>query len=234
MFLNEIVNLDVATLTTSDELKNYHKVLSIRDLSEDTFVLRLERKNIEFQAGQHIQLRVPGTKQFRIYSIYSGVQENFIEVLVKEIVEGYLTPRLRKVKIFDYLEIKKPAGHYILRPKDILDSKFLFIASRTGISPFHSYVLSFPQLNYKLLHGVRYSHEAYEKETFERKRLAVCTTGDRLSNFHGRVTQYLKENEVDNESLVYLCGGSEMINDSIQILKTKGFKPEQFFVESYF
>lgn len=234
MFLNEIPNLSTNELIISDTVKNLHRILDIRDLTEDTFVLKLERKNINFRAGQHIQIKVPGNKSFRVYSVYSGEHDDFLEVLVKEIKEGYFTPILKKVHIGEYLELKGPSGHYHLRFADIETKKFLFIASGTGISPFHCFVKSYNNLDYKLLHGVRYANEAYEKEVFDSKRITICTTGDKKGHFQGRVTSYLEQNMLDKSMLVYLCGNSNMIMDSIEILKKKGFKNEQIFVESYF
>lgn len=234
MFINDIGNLDISKLQPSNEIKNLHRILAYRELTEDTFVVRLERKSLEFKPGQHIQLRIPGSGAFRVYSIYSGISQHYIEILVKEITEGYLTPKLKKVKVNDFLEVKNPAGNYILRKPDIHTRKFLFLASGTGISPFHCFVLSHPGIDYKILHGVRYSYEAYEKETYDKDRIIVCTTGDTKSDYNGRLTQYLKEHEIDKDYLVYLCGNSHMILDSMEILKSKGFKPEQFFVETYF
>ena len=125
------------------DTKNHHRILDVRYLSENTFVIQLERKNKEFTPGQHIQLQIPGNPKYREYSIYSGLNENFIEVLVKEVKEGYLTPMLKKRKQGDYLEMRGPMGHFRLKPADIETKKFLFIGSGTGISPFHCCVKSY-------------------------------------------------------------------------------------------
>ncbi|NJM14595.1 MAG: hypothetical protein HC896_03735 [Bacteroidales bacterium] len=45
----------------------------------------------------------------------------------------------------------------------------MFLATGTGISPFHSIVNSLPGLNYKLLHGVRYINEGYDKADYDKK-----------------------------------------------------------------
>ena len=221
-------------LVVADSIKNYHKILDVKYITEDTFILRLERKEMNFVPGQHVQIQIPGKPKHREYSIYNSINDNYLEFLVKEIKEGFLTPLLKRRKQGDYLELFGPKGHYQLKKEDINSKKFLFIGSGTGISPFHSFVKSYPELNYTILHGVRFGHEAYGKGDFDSKRIVVCTSGDDTGNFQGRVTDYLKNHKIDTDQLVYLCGNYNMIVDSMDILKSKGFGREQMFVESYF
>lgn len=234
MFIEEVQKMSLESLGTQEPVKNLHKILDVRFLTEHAFVIRLERKNIEFIAGQHIHLKIPGNTRFREYSIYSSEKAPYIEVLIKEVKDGYLTPALKKIHAGQLLEIFGPMGNYQLRSKDIQLKKFLFIASGTGISPFHSFVGSYPDLNYTILHGVRYINEAYERDSYKKNNILVCTTGDFEGDFHGRVTDYLKSNIIDKDLLIYLCGNYNMIVDSIEILKAKGVSRDQIFVESYF
>jgi ferredoxin--NADP+ reductase len=215
-------------------IKNYHKIEDVRYLSENTFVIGLERKGKEFIPGQHIQLQIPGNPKYREYSIYSGLNDELIEVLVKEVSEGYLSPMLKKRKPGDFLELRGPIGHFRIKPADIDTKKFLFIGSGTGISPFHSFVKSYKNIDYTVLHGVRYGFEAYDKDDYNPNRYILCTSGDETGNFHGRVTEYLKKNDISKDTLVYLCGNYNMIVESMDILKAQGFSREQLFVESYF
>ena len=77
---------------------NIHKVEKIRHLTNDTFVIRLERKEINFTPGQHLVMGIKGDKEFRQYSIYSGVNDPYIELLIKEVGTGVVTPKLKKLK----------------------------------------------------------------------------------------------------------------------------------------
>ena len=63
---------------------NKLKVKEIRDLTPSTYVMRFDRENIPFIAGQHILLSSDMEKQAREYSIYSGEQDDHFEVLIKE------------------------------------------------------------------------------------------------------------------------------------------------------
>lgn len=73
-----------------------HTITEIRHLTESTFVLQLERRRLPFQTGQFVMLRRPGSIEQREYSVYSGEQDDFLEVLVREITGGRVSPGLKK------------------------------------------------------------------------------------------------------------------------------------------
>ena len=110
----------------------------------------------------------------------------------------------------------------------------MFIASGTGIAPFHSMVKSYPGLNYELIHGVRYSEEAYERGDYDEERHTLCVSRDNKGDYKGRLTGYLKESSFDKNTCFYLCGNSDMIFDAMEILREKGFDRENVNVEVYF
>jgi ferredoxin/flavodoxin---NADP+ reductase len=213
---------------------NIHKVIAIRPLTEHTFILQLERRNLPFQTGQFITIRRPGTIDQREYTVYNGENENVLEVLVREINDGKVTPRLKKLKPGTRLEVDGPFGFFRFQPKLFPVQDFLFIATGTGISPFHSFVRTYPNLNYRLVHGVRYLNEAYDHEHFEKKRITLCTTGDKDGHFHGRVTDYLLTQAIAPETQCFLCGNSEMIQQAFDILTRKNVPVENIYTEVYF
>jgi ferredoxin--NADP+ reductase/benzoate/toluate 1,2-dioxygenase reductase subunit len=210
------------------------KIKEIRELTESTYVLRFERNGIPFRAGQHILLGTDEDVQAREYSLYSGEQDDHFEVLIKEVQDGIVSKKLHRLKPGDTVKFENPVGYFILKDEDLDTRKFLFIASGTGIAPFHSFVKTYKDLDYTLLHGVRFSREAYEKGDYDPDRLVICTTRDHGGNFHGRVTDYLKATELDNSVLVYLCGNCEMIHEAYDILLQKGFPSENLHAEVYF
>lgn len=210
------------------------KLIDTRWVSESTYVLRLERKGFDFVPGQYITLGIPKNKQTREYSIYSGDNEPFIEVLIREVEDGFLSLKLKKIKVGDNLLIDGPFGFFNMNESELTSHKHLFIATGTGISPFHSFVKSYPHLNYKLIHGVRFADEAYERAHYNSENYVLCTSKDDKGDYAGRVTDYLKENEVDNDTLVYLCGNSEMVYDVYDILMSRGLPSENIRTEVYF
>lgn len=226
--------LDTANKVFSYQPHKSLKVLACRELTDSAYVLRLERKNIKFRSGQHISLGTGPEGETREYSIYSGEQDGYLEVLIKEVDEGLVSKALKKCKAGDSIRFDGPVGYFQIKEEDLKNKKFLFVASGTGVAPFHSFMKSYPDLDYKLLHGIRYRHEAYEAEDYPEERRVICTTRDDRGDFKGRVTDYLKQHPVDNNTLVYLCGNCEMIHDAYDILLDQGMAADDLHSEVYF
>lgn len=214
--------------------ESFYKVENIRHLTDETFSLKLPKARFAFKAGQHISLGIHGDYQSREYSIYSGVGDENLEVLVKEVEKGYFTPKLRKLKIGDLVEIHGPFGKFGMEPKEAETGKFVFIASGTGVAPFRSIVRTYPEIDYTLIHGVRYSTEAYERSEYASDRYVLCSSRDAKGAYQGRLTGYLKNCIFTPETQFYLCGNSDMIFDALEILKEKGFERDQIHCEVYF
>jgi len=213
---------------------NYYKVAEIRNLTENTFVLSLPKSRFKFDAGQHISLSILGDYQSREYSIYSAEESSNLEILVKEVDGGYFSPKLKHLKVGDMVEVHGPFGKFGLDEKKRNTHQHVFIASGTGVAPFHSMVKSNPGLNYKLIHGVRYIDEAYEIAEYDREKVTVCTSRDKAGDYNGRLTDYLKKTDFAKNTCFYLCGNSDMIFDAMEILKSKGFDRDSVTVEVYF
>ena len=213
---------------------NLHEILEKRDLTDSAFILKFEKKDIEFMSGQHISVGPPNGIHTREYSIYSAPNDDFLEILVKEVQGGLVTPILNKLKVGDSLVVQDPVGYFTMEKMDVKRKKFLFIATGTGISPFHSFVKTFPGIDYKLIHGIRRGDEAYEKEEYEPSRYVACSSRDGNGNYYGRVTDYLKEHKVDTSSECFLCGNCDMIHDVYDILENQGVPSERIHAEVYF
>lgn len=211
-----------------------HKITEIRHLTDSTYVLRFERNELTFQTGQFIMVGPENSKDQREYSVYSGENDDFLEILVREVDGGRLSKKLKQANPGDLLHVDGPFGFFKFNPGLFSSGKFLFIATGTGISPFHSFVRTYPGLDYKLVHGVRYVSEAYEHNDFEKDRITLCTTGDQDGGFYGRVTDYLASQRIDRDTHCFLCGNSEMIHEVFDILTAKGISVSNIFSEVYF
>ena len=224
------VNLDKLIVEAQPE----YRVMQVRDLTDTTYVLRFTRNNMEFEPGQHIVLGIPGDNQTREYSIYSSVDQEFLEVIVREVEEGIVSRKLRRIKEGDLVYVDGPFGFFSLDEESMQEKKYLFIATGTGIAPFHSMIGSYPDFNFKLLHGVRFAEEAYERSSYNSEKYILCTSRDSKGDFDGRVTDYLMTNEVDSDTLVYLCGNCEMIYEVYDLLTSSGMDSDQIRTEVYF
>lgn len=209
-------------------------VTQTRWVSESAYVLRLEKKDFHYTPGQYLTLGLPDNRQTREYSIYSSPSDDFLEVLIKEVEDGFLSLKLGKVKVGDQLLLDGPFGYFNLEPKEIATKKHVLIATGTGISPFHSMTRFYKELNFQILHGVRDESEAYEREHYNAGNYTLCTSRSKGGDFYGRVTDYLKNYAIDSDTLVYLCGNSEMIYDAYDILMSKGLPSDNIRTEVYF
>jgi len=211
-----------------------HKVKEVRNLTDSSFVVRLERNGMQFQTGQFVLVGTNGAVDRREYSIYSGENEDYLEVLIREVDGGKVSAKLKKLKAGDNVDVDGPFGFFKFDPKTFQSPKFLFVATGTGISPFHGFVKTYSDLNYQMVHGVRLAEEAYDHADFCADRIVLCTSGDNKGNFEGRVTAFLKEQEIDAETNCFLCGNSEMICEVFDILTGKGVPTSNIYSEVYF
>jgi ferredoxin--NADP+ reductase/benzoate/toluate 1,2-dioxygenase reductase subunit len=211
-----------------------HHAIDVRELSESTYVLRLTRNSVPFSPGQYITVGVKGDVDMREYSIYSPEKADFFEILVKEVEGGFVSRRLRKLSPNDPVSFEGPFGFFTIEPEWRRTRKFLFVATGTGISPFHSFVQTYPDLDYRLLHGVRYASELYEHDAYHPDRVTSCVSREDEGDYRGRVTDWLRRNPVPEDTLCYLCGNCDMIYEAFDILTEQGLPPDNLFAEVYF
>ena len=103
-------------------------VKAVDYLTPTTYILRLEKKNLNFQAGQYIALGLPGDTEKREYSVYSGENEAHLEVLIREVEEGLVSKQLKSLKPGSDVEIDGPFGFFTLNHHQRYARDF----SRTG------------------------------------------------------------------------------------------------------
>ncbi len=211
-----------------------HKLVEVVNLTESTYILRLEKNGMEFEAGQHVLLGRANDNDQREYSIYSGSNDEYLEVLIKEVIDGSVSRHLKNLIPGDMLKVEGPLGFFGLNKEKIASGKFLFVASGTGVAPFHSMIKTNPQLDYQLIHGIRTCDEAYGKDDYEPKRYVRCASRQVGCDFEGRVTDYIKQHDFDNDTICYFCGNFKMIKEAMDLLESKGIPGSQLHAEVYF
>ncbi|HIN87228.1 MAG TPA: oxidoreductase [Nitrospinaceae bacterium] len=181
-----------------------------------------------------MNLGVKGTGINREYSTYSGKDDPYIEFLIKDVSGGLVSPALRKLAIGTEVDIHGPYGSFTLDPEKINTSSYFFLGTGTGIAPYHSYIRSFPNLNYQVIVGIRYNSERYDQQDYESSRITYCVSREKGADLQGRITDYLKNFKVIPNHMFYLCGNNHMINDSYELLREKGASGHQIFTEAFF
>jgi ferredoxin--NADP+ reductase len=211
-----------------------HRALSVRHLTETTFVVRVERNGVPATAGQCVTLGVAGSGINREYSLYSGEHDDFFELLVRAIEGGQVSQELQRLTPGTVVDFNGPYGRFILEHPADPARRYLFIATGVGIAPYHSFVATHPQLDYTVLHGARCLRERYEYEFYARERYISCLTRETGGDFQGRVTDYLRTHPVAPDTICYLCGNNMMIAEAYDILRAQGIPGDQLFTEIFF
>lgn len=211
-----------------------HHVHHIRQVSASSYVLRMDRHGLEFTPGQYFTIGKKGGLDAREYTTYSSIQDDFLDFLITEVDGGKVSPALRQCTPGEPLEVEGPDGYFRLHEKTLSTTTYYFIATGSGIAPFHSFVQSYPGLDYTLLHGVRVAADCYDSDAYDAERYISCVSREAAGKFHGRVTDYLREHPVDPGALYYLCGNCDMLFEVYDILTQKNVPPEHIVTEVFY
>jgi ferredoxin-NADP reductase len=157
-----------------------------------------------------------------------------LEFLIKEVEGGFFTPILSKIVAGDYLKLHGPHGRFRLEPVLDIETTHVFIATGTGIAPFSSMIKSHSALNYRVIHGCRTFRETLVGVAYPRDRATICLSRETGGDFRGRVTEYVRESAFPTSSIFYLCGNGEMVYETKEILRQKGFPTDVIVSEVYF
>ena len=206
-------------------------VIRHHQLSTRGFELELSREGLPFQAGQLVTLHGRDITEDRSYSIASGEDDPTIHVLYDLIPDGTLTPQLRLLKEGDSIDISGPYGQFVLRD---LQVPIIFVATGTGVAPCRSFIRSHPDLNIRLIMGVRTQEELYYREELEAFPFTPCISRDGKTDCPARVTDVFQAWQDDGKSHYYLCGAFSMIFDVNALLRDKGIDDSRIFTEEYY
>lgn len=202
------------------------------NLAQDAFILKFKR-TFSFKAGQVIGLGVRLDIEPRLYSIASGEDDEFIEILYTEKLDGKLTPMLSILKKGDKILATNPFGSFT----EYSDSP-VCVSTGTGIAPFISMLKSGKGKNATFIHGVRtpeyFYFENLLKNTINSNYIQCCSGSNSSKFYNGRVTKYLSENPVNPSKKYYLCGVAEMVVEGRDILISKGVPYGNIISEIYF
>jgi len=219
---------------------NYlHKVIKIIPYGSANFILRVEKKNIKFNPGQFFSIGVPEIPINREYSVSSGVDDDYLDFLIREISDGVLSNKLKKLKINDNIKILGPFGEFYLKEFNI-NKKYNFFASGSGLAPFLSIIRSFKDLKFNIFHGVRLSEDIYTLSELKNYNVFISKYAGEKNNFikiyTGRITSNFEiiKKHINLDDLFFICGNSFMINDIYDCLKKNEINANNIYSELFF
>jgi len=238
------------------------KVLKRVDFAEDLWMIRVDPGGpFSFKPGQYATLGVQAEPKRieRAYSIVSSPLENEIEFFFELVPQGELTPKLYKLQVGDQMLMRKSAkGLFTLDQKSGRTNHFL-VCTVTGVAPFVSYVRTmyraWKESTFKgehklfILNGASKSwefgyHDELCKFAAEVPWLKYVPTVSRpwddanWKGEFGRVDDVLRKYSdmwgLDGtNSVAYLCGHPDMIENGKSMLKRIGFTKEHMKEEVY-
>jgi len=205
---------------------------------------------IRFQAGQYINLQIPGVEGARAFSIASKPSDgSVLELHVRRVPEGAGTGYIHdKLQLGDTLSMTGPYGQFFTRksaPEDLI-----FIAGGSGLSSPQSMVLDLLEhgdtRNITLLQGARNLAELYNRALFEQldrdhenftyvPALDNPLPEDNWTGFSG----YVHEAAIDHFDgqfgghKAYLCGPPPMIDAAITALMLGRLFERDIYMERF-
>lgn len=132
--------------------------------------IELDGDGIQFQAGQYINLHIPGVELPRAFSLANVPSEKrSIELNIRHVSGGQATEYIHNnLKVGDKLKLNGPYGRFFVRSS--APEKFLFLAGGTGLSSPKSMILDLLEKDESreitLVYGARNRAELYDDTLF--------------------------------------------------------------------
>ncbi|MCF6215923.1 MAG: 2Fe-2S iron-sulfur cluster binding domain-containing protein [Emcibacter sp.] len=218
-------------------IKDYKGTVSeVVDLTPDVkkIIISLDEE-VDFQAGQYIQLDIPAVDGPRAFSIANSPDNSdHIELHVRLVEGGQGTNYLHnELVVGDILSFSAPYGHFFVRKSQ--NKPMIFIAGGTGLSSPKSMIEELLKAGYgekiTLFHGVRAAADLYYQKYFEElaekhenfsyipalsEKKAGDDWGGEVGYVHEAAERYFDGSFAGHQA--YLCGPPPMIEASIRAL----------------
>jgi benzoate/toluate 1,2-dioxygenase reductase subunit len=210
--------------------------------------LALDRRaGFSFHPGQYLRIKVPGTDQWRSYSMCSTPRDlPKLEFLVRIIPGGAMSEYLRAAREDERLEVEGPLGAFILHPGRGLH---IFVAGGTGLAPILAMVdeirrASGPKPKMLLSFGCASDRTFFYRDEIELRQwwipqLRVRLCADRVEDpgsgiIQGTPVDALGADPInDPAAAAYLCGPALMIEAAHRRLMELGVNPERIYAERF-
>ena len=226
-------------------------VTAIETLTYDTKLVRfsLGGEELVFKPGQYVQLLVPGTDQFRAYSIASPPSgRNAFELIIRYVPGGLCTGWVRKaLAVGDRVKLTGPFGDFYLREDS--EREIVAIGGGSGMAPMRSIIMHLAEQGMPrkttLFFGARSLRDLFYIDVYRdiEKRfanfryipaLSEPRPEDNWTGETGFITQVAaKHVSRDGAKEAVLCGPPPMIDAAMRVLPRLGVPPEQTYFDKF-
>lgn len=240
---------DAEQIAVEDRVGTVSRIESLTPTIKGIWI-DVDGDGIAFQAGQYINLHIPGLEHPRAFSIASAPSApNCIELNVRIVDGGAATTYLHnELNVGDELAFTAPLGRFFVRKS--APEPIIFLAGGSGLSSPKSMILDLLESgdtrDITLLYGARSAEELYYDELFQSLAeahanftyavaLSEPADDDAWSGARGFVHE-LAEQHFDKRfegHKAYLCGPPPMIDACITSLMQGRLFEQHIFMESF-
>jgi len=212
--------------------------------------LKLDRP-MTFQAGQYINLQLPGIEGTRAFSLANPPSRaDEVELHVRRVDGGLATGKIHdELKVGDAVKLSGPYGQFFVRNSQPGD--LIFIAGGSGLSSPQSMILDLLEAGdtrqIKLFQGARNRAELYNRELFEAlardhanftyvPALNQAAEDPEWTGYKGFVHDAAKQHFDGRFSAnkAYLCGPPPMIDAAVSCLMQGRLFERDIFMERFY
>ena len=200
---------------------------------------------LTFTAGQYARIRVPGTDEWRSYSMASGEHERTrLTFLIRVLPQGAMSDFLKgQAAVGQQLEMEGPLGGFALEP---VSRPHLLIAGGTGLAPMLSMLdrlrLVRPAPPIRLVFGAVRPSELFLLEELEARtafmenlsvQVVVEQGADASTMAAGNPVSTLTEADAPAGAVAYLCGPPGMVKAATERLSDYGLSVDDIRAENF-
>jgi alkene monooxygenase reductase len=250
--------IDASTMElTEDDFKAGDQTLTFaaeveckEELTSDIrriYLKLVEPASIKFTAGQFVNVEVPGTREFRSYSMTNSPSDrHHVELVIKLIPQGLFSSYLEsQLKVGDRLRLSGPLGKLKLH---LSHRSIVALAGGSGMAPILSMLTDLAEKRnarpITFLFGARRKDDLYFRERLESLRRTVPALDVIFALSDEQPLGWQGETGLVTEALArrmpslknhdaYLCGPSGMIEAAIPLLIARGVRARNIYFDAF-
>lgn len=225
------------------------RIRELRRLSATAMELTLELPasvDLDFVPGQYARLRVPGTTEWRSYSMLTTPDDRpALGFLVKLLPGGAMSDFLRGgPPVGSEMEVEGPFGAFLLKPEA---PAYVLIAGGTGLAPLLSMLDTLrarrgPKPAVTLCFACETIDDLFYEEELELRsfwmprldaRIAVTSPPDDYAGTVGNPVSLIEDRDFGEGAEAYVCGPPGMIAAAISRLTAIGLPSSDIHTERF-
>lgn len=242
---------DAQNLPVRDFAGTVSRIENLTPTIKGIWITLEDTEGMQFQAGQYINLHIPGESMSRAFSLANPPSKaGEVELNIRIVPGGKATTWIHEsLRVGDQVHLSGPYGRFFVRKSANVPS--IFLAGGSGLSSPRSMILDLLEEEaaqpITLVYGARTRDELYYHEEFEalaRKHpnftyvhsLSNEPEGSAWTGFRGFVHDAAK-NHFDNDfrgHKAYLCGPPVMIDACITTLMQGRLFERDIYTEKFF